>query len=166
LKKWGLIILAAVALGGLIWLGFQLFPSEPKVIQRRLETAARLVSMPSPESSLAQMATANKLAAFFKPEVVINLNGIGFEYNRIQGIDQLRHVILAARSNLQSLNVRVLDMQIDLAPDRQSATVLLTALADVNGEKNMIVQEFQFRLERADRRWWVTQIDTVKALGR
>jgi hypothetical protein len=158
---------AAVAgLAGLVWLGFNLFPGDHTIIRKRLQSIARLASMPGPESALARLSAANKLTAFFKPNVVINLQSLSAELESIQGADQLREIVVLARSNLQQLQIQFLDMQIEIDPAGQAASVLLTALADVNNEKQAVVQELRFRLERVDRQWFVAQVETVKALGR
>jgi hypothetical protein len=64
------------------------------------------------------------------------------------------------------LRIEFLDVQVELDPDRESAAVHLTAVADINGEKRASIQELKFSLQKIAGDWFITRVDTIKTLGR
>jgi hypothetical protein len=148
------------------WFIIAFWPNDQKAVRRHLEKAAHWASFNRTESALARVSVAGKLAAMCTADVAFNLSGLSSDIGSIHGRDQLREVIIATRSVLTSLTVRLYDLQIQITPDRTHSTVLLTAIADVNGERNANVQELRFSLEREPDGWRIAQIETVKALGR
>lgn len=132
------------------------------MIRKLLAAAAETASLRPNESALAKLGGANKLAGFFAPDVVINLDVTGLRARTINGRDELVEIAAAARANLQEAKIRLYDIVVELAPDRQTATVQVTMLASIDGSTDPIFQLMKMRLKKIDGGWKITQVDPVK----
>ena len=159
-----IVLLAALAAAGL-WLWTVLFPSPQKIIHRQLEAVARHVSFASNEGTLARMAGAQSLADYFATNVEINLDVPGQAQHTILGRDEITQAALASRSAAGSLNVKFLDINVTVAPDKQSATADLTVDANISDQPNTIVQEMKFTLHKIGGHWLITRVETVRTLS-
>jgi ketosteroid isomerase-like protein len=72
--------------------------------------------------------------------------------------------VTAACASLQSAEVQFPDARLEIAADRESATAEVTATADINGEKNTVVQELKVLFKKIDGQWKITRVDTVRTL--
>ncbi len=70
-----------------------------------------------------------------------------------------------SRSAAGSLNVKFLDINVIVAPDRQSATADLTVDANISDQPNTIVQEMKFTLRKIGGHWLITRVETVRTLS-
>jgi hypothetical protein len=157
------LFVALLALG--VWLWFVLFPSPEKVIRQRLTKLARTASFSSGESDLARLAAAQSLAGYFATNVEINLDVPGRLQHRLLGRDEIKQAAFGARSTLRGLKVQFPDINITVAPDKQSAVADLTVEANVAGEHDSIVQEMKFTFQQTDGEWLITRIETVRTLS-
>lgn len=166
MKRWGLRLVllgAVVAMGDWGWK--IMFPSPERVIRRRLVEVAQLASFGSNEGALAKIGNATKLSTYFDPDVQIRVEVPGRSHRHtFSGRDELLQAAMAARSQLTSLSLQFLDMNVSLAPDQASATVNLTAKGNIGGEKDVYVQELRVGLKRLDRTWLITWVEPVKTL--
>jgi len=158
-----ILLAALLALG--VWLWFVLFPSPEKVIRKRLTELARTASFSSGESDLARLAAAQSLAGFFATNVEINIDVPGRIQHRLLGRDEIKEAALGARSTLGGLKVTFPDINVAVAPDKQSAVVDLTVEASVAGESDSIVQEMKFTFQQTDGEWLITRIETVSTVS-
>ena len=158
-------ILAVVLLAALgFWLCRELFPSDESRLRGLLADVAKAASLKGNENPLVRLAGANKLAGFFSEDAVVHIDASGLEGKQIQGREELRQTVAAARASLQSAEVQFPDAQLEIAPNRESATAEVTATADINGEKNTVVQELKVLFKKIDGQWKITQVDTVHTL--
>ena len=160
------IILALAGLMLVFWLYTVLFPSDESVIKKRMQTMARLASFGPGEGDLARLANVSQLVTFFTQDISIRFEGIRPELQNLSGRDTLRQMLLMARSNLQRMSVRFPDIVVAVDPDGRAARVSLTVVADVNAEKEAILQELKLDLTRAEGSWRVSRVETLKALDR
>src|SRR6185437_2531865 len=72
----------------------------------------------------------------------------------------------AALRNLSSLKVELLDPNLALSPDKQSAVVDLTARVKLPEERDFIVQEMKFTLKKINGAWLIIRVETVRTLSR
>jgi hypothetical protein len=159
-----IILLAAlVALG--VWLWFVLFPSPEKIIRQRLTKLARTASFSSDEGNLARLAAAQSVAGFFATNVEINLDVPGRLQHRLVGREEIQQAALGARSTLSGMSVHFPDINVTVAPDKQSAVADLTVEASIAGERDTIVQEMKVTLQKTDDGWLITRIETVRTLS-
>jgi hypothetical protein len=159
------LVLAAalVALG--VWLWTVLFPSPEKVIRKRLTELARTVSFSPNEGNLARLADAENLAFFFSTNIEVNIDVPGHEQHVFAGREEITQAALATRSAVSGLNVKFPDINVTVAPDKQSAVADLTVEANISNEREPIVQEMKFTLQKIDGKWLVTHIETVRTLS-
>jgi len=144
----------------------QLFPPAELAIKNRLLALASLASFSPNEAPLARMANASRLVDFFARDIDIRLSEAPPGLARLSGRGNLREVILGARSQAQRISVHFPDLQVAVDPDGQSATARLTAVVEVNGEANTMVQELKLSLRKEGGTWLVARIESLKALDR
>ncbi len=159
-----LIFIAALAALG-VWLWTVLFPSPEKIIRKRLAEVARTASFAPNEGPLARMINVETFAGHFSADVQVSLDTLGHERHALSGRDEIAQAAMAARNTISSLKVAFLDVNVSVSPDKQSATVDLTAKADTPSEKNFVVQEMKFTLKKIDGEWLITRVETVHTLS-
>ncbi len=157
------LLATLVALG--IWLWCVCFPGPEKIIRKRLTELARTASFSSGESDLARLAAAQNLAGFFATNVEVNIDVPGRVQHTLMGRDEIKEAALGARSTLSGLKVQFPDINITVAPDKQSAVADLTVEVNIAGERDSIVQEVKFTFQQTDGEWLITRIETVRTLS-
>ena len=159
------LVLAAALVGLGVWMWFVLFPSPGKVIRKRLVGLARTVSFSTNEGNLTRLAGAQNLGFFFSTNVEVNIDVPGHERHVFVGRGEIIQAAVAARATVGGLKVKFPDINITVAPDKQSATADLTVEARVSGQQDLIVQEMKFTLQKTDGQWLVTRVETVRTLS-
>ncbi len=160
------LVLAAalVALG--FWLWTVLFPSPEHVIRKRMAAIAKAASFGPNEGGFTRLANIQFLTGCFTPDVAVHIESLGRGQFDLNGRDEVSSAVLAARTHFESLNVAFLDVNVALGPDKQSATVDLTAKATVPSQKDFEVQEMKFTLKKTNNVWQIVRVETVKILSR
>lgn len=155
----------AVLAGLGVWLGTIFFPSPEKIIRQRLAEVAQHVSFTANENALAHLASAQNLAGCFATNVEVNINLRGGDRHEILGREQITQAAMAAHSQLSSLSVKFLDVDVTVAPDKQSATTDVTVDANISGQPNAMVQEMKFTFRKTDGQWLITRVETIRTLS-
>jgi ketosteroid isomerase-like protein len=158
-----LALLAAVIAAG-VWLWTILFPSPEKAVRRQLSELARDASFSGNQSSLAVIAGAQRLANFFSTNVEVNLDVPGRIQHTLTGRDEIMQADAGARASLDGLKVEFPDVNVTVAPDKQSATADLTVKAQAGGDRDSIWQEMKFTLQKTGGKWLITRVETVRTL--
>ena len=158
-----ILLAALVALG--VWLWFVLFPSPEKVIRQRLTELARIASFSSNESDLARLAAARSLAGFFSTNVEFQVELPELARRDSMDRNEITQAAFAVRSRAGGLKVKFSDINVTVAPDKQSAVADLTVEANISGERDPMVQEMKFTLQKIDGRWLITRVETVHTLS-
>ena len=158
-----IVLLAALAALG-IWLWTVLFPSPEKVIRRHLTELARTVSSSANESDLTRLASARSVAGFFAANVELNVDlpALG---QRTMDREEITQAALMGRSRAGGLQVKFPDINITVAPDKQTAVADLTVEANISGEHDSIVREMKFTLRKTNGQWLITRVETVRTLS-
>lgn len=159
--RW-VLLCAVVALG--IWLAFSFFPGSKHAIEKRMQSLAKTASITTREGELAQAINSAKLASFFTTDVQISVDVPGYSRETLSGRDQVQQAALLARSRLERFSVEFVDINIEINPDKKSATVNLTAKAKVPGEKDWVPQEMKFLLQKIEGDWLINRVETVRTL--
>jgi hypothetical protein len=156
-----LTVLAALG----VWLWTIIFPSPQKIIRQRLEAVAKRASFAPEEGMLGRMADAESLASYFSTHVEVRLDVP--ELAQITTLDrnEITQYALAARSKVSSLNVKFLDVNVTLAPNRQLAVADFTVEARVADDQDFIVQEMKFTLRKISGQWLITRVETIRTLS-
>ncbi len=147
-----------------IWFWTDHFPSPQEIIRAQLNQMARYASFNSTQSQLAALAAAEKLSGFVDTNVQVVLEFPGHEVRTINGREELRQDIVAARLSLDKLKVDFPDINVAVAPDENSAVADLTMRAETDGDKDGVAEELKFTFEKIDGQWLVTRIETVQVL--
>ena len=165
MKKWLVRVIVAGLLAAVGFWGWRVFfPSPEEVIRKRLGQLARSASTSSSESLLAKAWNASALAEYFTVDVEITLDVPGLQHT-INGRDELVRIDAGARSDGRSLTVTFPDIKVLVAPDGQSAVVILTAEGKVSAPKELYVAELKLRMIRIKRDWLIEKAETVKTLS-
>jgi len=160
--RW-LLLAALLALG--VWLWTVFFPSPEKVIRRRLLELARTVSSSPGESDLIRLAAAHSVAGFFSNHVELKLAVPELSQRDSLDHEEIVQLVLLARSRAGGLKITFPDINVTVAPDRQSAVADLTVEANLTGERDSLLQEMKFILRRMDGRWLIVRVETVQTLS-
>jgi hypothetical protein len=160
--RW-ILLAALLALG--VWLWTVCFPSPEKIIRRRLLELARTASSSPGESDLTRLAAAHSVAGFFSTQVELKLVIPELGQRDSMDREEIVQVVLMARSRAGGLKVAFPDINVIVAPDRQSAVADLTVEANIAGERDSLLQEMKFTLRRMDGRWLITRVETVQTLS-
>ena len=158
-----LLAAALIALG--IWGWRVLFPSPENIIRSQLKSLAKIVSFKPNEGNISKAYGAQKLTDYFTPEVDINLNAPGYPQLAITARQELIQGLLWAQSNLSSLKVDFLDVNVTLDPDKQGAMANLTAKVIIGKSSDFNVQELNITFKKIEKRWLIYRVVTVKTLS-
>jgi hypothetical protein len=154
-------VLAAVAVGA--WQFF--FPNPQKLILKRLARVAELASFRGNEALASRLLNVRNLVECFSPNVQIHVGIEGTSERSLEGRPDLQQAILLIRSTMNGLVVEFVDMTVEVAPDRQTATASMTLKASVPGEKDLAVQELKMKFEKIDGEWLISRVESVKTLS-
>ena len=158
-----ILFVALVALG--VWLWCILFPSPEKVIHKRLVELARIVSCSSGESDLMRLAAARSVAGFFSTNVELAVELPELGQRNSMDREEITQVALLARARAGGVQVKFTDINMTVAPDKQSAVADLTVEAKVSGERDPFVQQMKFTLQKIDGKWLIARVETVRTLS-
>jgi ketosteroid isomerase-like protein len=163
LKRVRVIVVAALAVALGVWGYRVLFPGDERLIRSLLAAVAETASIKPNQNPLVKLAGGGKLAGFCTPDVVIHIEMSGVRARTIHGQDELREMATAARAQLQEARIQFRDLTVEIAPDRETALVHLTVLANIDGSTDPYFQQFKLRLKKADGRWKISQVDPLRA---
>lgn len=166
MKQWiyRLVALAALIAAGIYGYHY-FFPSPERVIRKRLLEAQELCSFGPNEGALAKMANAQNLAAFFTTDAQVVVDVQGFSAVALEGRDRIFQTALAARNQMPNLDVSLLDINVTLGPDKQTAKADLTARASQGNQRDFMVQELELNLVKFGRKWLIRKVTTVRTLN-
>jgi hypothetical protein len=165
MKKLVRLVLAAAVIGLAIWGWRAWFPSPQNAIRARLRDVARTASFDPGEGIIPRGLKAQRLGEYLTPDVAISLDVRGFESHTLQGRDEVTQAVLGAMQRLRGLKIEFVDINVTVDPGSQAAVVNLTGKATITGERDLQVQEFNFKLKKIDRDWLIYRIDTVNTLS-
>jgi hypothetical protein len=155
---------ALLALG--LWLWSVLFPGPETIIRKRLAALAADASFAGNEGPMVRAAKIARILSLFSLDAEITFDAPGRGVHTLRGREDIRQAALGAQSVLPSLKVEFLDVNVTLAPDRQSAVVDLTARGRTGAEPGAFVQDMKFTFQKLNDRWLIVRVETVKTLSR
>ena len=159
-------VIGAVALIVLgVWLWTILFPSPEKIIRKQLAKLAQDASFSQDENNLLKMADAQKIADFFTGDVEVNIAIPGHSQETLEGRNEITTAALASRQEATALDVKFPDVNVTVAPDRNSAIADVTVDATVSGERDAIIQELKITFQKIDGHWLISKVETVQGVS-
>ena len=159
------LFLAAVMAAGL-WFGWRwMFPNDEAQIVAVLERIADGVSGGAAEGEVGRLARAASLRNEFAPDVTVEA---GPPFQRLKGREAIIGAAARTSGSVRNLEVRFPDVDITIAPDRQSATALVTAEArfDEGGGRAVDARELEIGFARLDGAWVIASITLIQPLQR
>jgi hypothetical protein len=159
-----LLLGALLALG--IWSWTILFPSPEKQVRKRIAEVASLASFSTGEGLVRQGLRVQSLANCFGAKVEVTIDLPGNQHHELAGRDEITQTALLARQNFRWLKIELLDPTVVLSADKQTAVVNLTLRVRFPDQRDIVVQEMKFSLQKADREWLIIRIETVRTLSR
>jgi hypothetical protein len=165
MQKFVRLVIVAALIGLGFWGWRILFPSPQKVIRSRLMKLATTLSFEPRDGELSRAFSAQKIPEFFTPDATIVVDIRGYGQRSLNGPDELQQAALAYMHTLRGLKIELLDINITLDPDKQTAVANLTGKATVSGEPDFYVQEFNFKFKKVDGQWLIYKVETVKTLS-
>lgn len=156
------LLVAAVALGWWLWTVF--FPSPEKVVLKRMQSLAELLTFKSDISTIGRATRASEFIGYFSvdTEIVVNVPEVGS--HTLSGRDEVRETANGGFATVTSLTLAFLDTTVKIGPDKQTADVSCTLKATVGNEKDFGVQEMHFKWKKIEGTWQITRAETVKTL--
>lgn len=165
MQKFIRIAAGAILIGLCVWGWFLLFPSPQHIIRKQLKGLAATASFRGNEGPLAKAYNAEKLSGYFATDVVVVVDIPGHGQQSFEGLDTVLQAAMAARQSLSGLKAEFLDINVTVGPDKQSATVNLTAKGTVPGESDFFVQEMKFAFKKVDGKWLISKVETIRTLS-
>lgn len=165
MKKWlgrAFVAIICLVIALLIWRIF--FPNHERLIRKRLTELAQFCSFPPSQPPLTALKDTQRAVSFFTSDAEIIINVPNYPVEKISGREELRQKALAAHGFVAGVEVEFLDMAIKIAPDKRSATAILTAKARLGSEKDFSLQELKFTMKRDGRDWLISRVETLRTM--
>jgi ketosteroid isomerase-like protein len=153
------LVTVAAVVGIFLWT--IIFPSPQHVIRARLNEMARDASFTDGQSSLSGYLAAQTIGAFFSTNVQVVLNDPGTMVDTLNGRDQIIQTMIGIHQSVNNFKVDFPDINVTVAPDKNSATADLTIRAQVGGKDDSIAEEMKLTFEKIDGQWLITHVETV-----
>ncbi|MGB0414328.1 MAG: nuclear transport factor 2 family protein [Coraliomargarita sp.] len=158
------IAFALFSLSFCIFLIRVVFAGPEAKIRQQLEALEELVSYQAKESDISSLTKVKRLGSLFTEDVHVSIQVPGIRKQSVQGRDQIQAAALAARKQANSLNARLVDIEILVSDDATSATVEATGHATVTGETNPALQDFLFTFKSTENGWLISKVESVDSL--
>lgn len=157
-----LVVVAAAA----IWLGWRwLVPDDEAQINAVLERIADGIGSGAAEGEVGRLARAASIRTALAPDVVVDA---GPPFQRLQGRDAIIGAAARTSATVRNLDIRFPDVSIVVAPDRRSASAVVTAEArfDDGARRGLDARELDIAFTRLDGAWVVSGVTLVQPLRR
>ncbi len=158
-----LILIAILGVLGW-WLWTVYFPSEEKIIKKRLNDLADAASFTGRESLLTKGLKIQKIGTFFGDQVEVSINIPKSEMHTMSSRNDIIVAAEAALAAYGSVTLELLDPVVTLSPDKESAGVNATVRVKMPSEQDM-VQELKFTFRKIKKEWLILRIETVRTLS-
>jgi hypothetical protein len=156
-------LVIAAALGFWLWTVF--FPSPEKIIRKQLLNMAGDVSFSQGQNNLVKLAHAESVASFFGSNVVVDITLPGHVQQTTLDREEITQAMAVSRQQLTDLDVKFPDINVTVAPDKNSATADVTMDATISGERDAVLQEVKFTFQKVDGHWLISRVETVRVLS-
>lgn len=165
MKTWlmrGIVIILVLGVISIAW-GY-LFPGPEKIIRKRTMEVAHLASFGPNEAPLAKLSNTQQLLSLFAPDVTVVMDVPNRHQFTLAGRQELQQALMPLRTQISSMTVEFLDVHVAVASDKNSASVSLTAKAQIGGDREPYIQELLITFGNVSGDWLLTRLETVKTL--
>lgn len=160
------LVLLALLIAAGFWVWNIIFPNPQKIIRSRLNKLAHLASCSPDEGNFSRLASVEKMGQFFVDNAEITVDIPGVESHTFNGRAELMQAAIAARATANGIAAELVDINIDMGSNNQSAMVDLTLKAKIGAEKDAIIQELNFTFKKIKGDWLISRVATVQTLKR
>lgn len=156
------------SLGFLAWRFF--LGGEERAIQKVFDRAIELVQKNGPEGELTAIGRASELARLFAmPFRIQPLPDITSQ--EISSPDDLRAAVFRARSAVDSIDVDILDLRIEVDPEGDVATMWIAVRGSFDGNPELREEIYRFRVQwkKVNGDWKIAEVqpaDTIRMPGK
>jgi len=157
----GLLVAAALA----CWGYCKFFPSDEAVIHELLVEAAEAASIGPEDSAVAKFASVKRLINMCTEDIRLKVEAPGARVLSVQGRERLGEALAGVRATVQSLDIDLLDVGVEVEEDRTGATAQFIARVNRSGGQEEIIQEFRVVLKRVDGDWKFAQVEPLASLS-
>ncbi len=159
-------VVLAVALAATAWFASRwLFPSDEAQIRAVLDRIADAVGSGAREQGdVARLARAASIHTALDPDITVDA---GPPFSALSGRDAIIGSVARFNRAPRDLKVELVDVQIQVAPDRSNASVYLTAEAtfvDASGDRGLEARELTLSMKRREGDWVVSGVTPVRTL--
>ena len=163
-------IITVLVIGG-FFLYRYFFPNTERKIIRHLNSLVETVSFARSENSSGQIATAlwaERLAEYFTENATIMLEDVTEQIWSLNGREQLKQTMLAARPRLESLDVSISDPVVSVKSSTVGEATVTIKARWQEGEldSNFWAREAVFELEKRDQQWLIIKVESVPVIRR
>ena len=158
-----ILVVVLAALG--FWLWMALFPSPEKIIRKQLVGLADDVSFSQDQNNLIKLAHAQSVADYFTSTVEIDITVPNHGEQAMAGRDQITQVALLSRQEATDLKLKFPDINITVAPDKNSAVADVTVDATISGERDAVLQEVKITFQKVDGKWLISKVASVPVVS-
>jgi hypothetical protein len=158
------LILLAGLLALAVWSWGFFFPTPQKIIEGRLLKLARLASCSPKDGNIKMLADTHRISLLMAQNIHVVLDLPGGRETTFDNREELLQAAMAARQAVRSLDVRFSDIGVIVNADKQSATALLTVMAKIGTDRDLLVEELRFTFKKTEDNWLITGIEAVKPL--
>jgi ketosteroid isomerase-like protein len=159
-----LLVLVALAMGGW-WLYRHLYPPHEHRIRQTLREAAGTVSFRPDAGNLSRLAAINRLANYFTEDTEVLVELPGAPTRRLTGRDDVRQVAAGTQAAVQSIQVGLRDIAVQLEAEGESARVHVVVDVRIDGSADPWISEFKLVMTRRNGNWLIQRIEPVRGLG-
>jgi hypothetical protein len=164
-----IVLLAVItSLGFLAWRFF--LGGEERAIQKVFDRAIELVQKNGPEGELTAIGRASELTRLFViPFRIQPLPDITSQ--EISNPDDLRAAVFRARSAVDSIDVDILDLRIEVGQEGDTATMWMAVRGSFDGNPDLREEIYRFRVQwnKVNGDWKIAGVqpaDTIRMPGR
>ena len=160
------IFIAALAATAGIILFFWFFTGDEAKIKKQFKILEELASKDSVEHELIAAANARKIGNMFTGTCRIEIPS--HSISRVYKRENIPAYVMAARSQYSAISLKFYDILIRF-PEEHLARISFTAHVDFlfhSGETIREVQELDCSMEKIEKEWYFSRIETITVLER
>jgi hypothetical protein len=134
-------------------------------IQHNLSRLRRLVEKSENESALTTAVRAREISLFFTAQVNVSL---GAPLPKLDSREEVAAIALHVRSTADTIQLKIRDRRLTLAPSGTSATMSLTAegIVRMGGQTDRDIREFRLDWIKRDGRWLISGLGSDESIRR
>jgi SnoaL-like domain len=157
------VFAAVIAAAG--WYGWRwFFPDDEALIRAVLTRIEENVGGNHQDGEVGRLARAASLRAEFDQHITIDA---GPPFSTLSGRDAVIGAAARLNTSVPDVELRFVDVQVSMAPDRASANVYMTAEAtfrEARGGQALEARELDVTFRKADGAWVISNVNLVRTL--